>query len=376
MIYLDHNATTPLAPEVRNAMLPYLTEDWGNPSSAYRFGSKLKTEIESAREKAADLIGAVREEIIFTSCATESNNAAIHAALKARPSKTHIVTSAVEHSSVLALCAALERDGYRVTRLPVDREGLLNTTDLKNATTDETAIVSLMWANNETGVLFPIPEIAEICRERGVLFHCDAVQAVGKVKIDLRQIPLDYLSLSAHKFYGPKGVAALFVRQGSPFAPFIHGGGQENGRRGGTENVPNIVGFGEAARLAGSYLNEYGTKIRSLRDQMETEILGSISGTEVNGHQTLRLPNTTNIAFRGVESDALLTLLDNAGIYASKGSACLGNSDGASHVMGAMKAGDMAVRQSLRFSLGIGSTLTEVRESVRALVRSVGILRS
>jgi cysteine desulfurase len=376
MIYLDHNATTPIAPEVREAMLPYLTDEWGNPSSAYRFGSKLKTAIETAREQVSRLIGALPQEVLFTSCATESNNAAIHAALKSNPSKRHIVTSVVEHSSVLTYCTALENDGYRVTRLPVDREGLLSVPDLENTITEETAIVSLMWANNETGVLFPIREIARTCREHGVLFHCDAVQAVGKVAIDLCQISLDYLSLSAHKIYGPKGIAALYVRQDSPFVPLIHGGNQEHGRRGGTENIPNIVGLGKAAELAQSRLKDYSTQIRSLRDELETEVLKSISGTEINGHRVLRLPNTANIAFPGIESDALMALLDNAGICASKGSACLGNSDGVSHVISAMKVGDLTARQSLRFSLGFGSTQGDVSESVSTLIRNVAALRA
>lgn len=376
MIYLDHNATTPIAIEVREAMLPYLTEEWGNPSSAYRFGSKLKTAIEKAREQVAQLIGALPEEILFTSCATESNNAAISAALKSQPGKRHIVTSVVEHSSVLTHCAVLEQEGCRVTRLPVDREGLLSVADLENAITNETAIVSLMWANNETGVLFPIQEIAEICSERGVLFHCDAVQAVGKVTVDLGRVPLDYVSMSAHKLYGPKGIGGLYVRRGSPFAAFIHGGNQENGRRGGTENVPNIVGLGRATELAKSHLKEYGKTILPLRDRLETEVLKSIAETAVNGHRTLRLPNTANIAFRGIESDALLAMLDNAGICASSGSACLGNSDGASHVISAMKSGEMVARQSVRFSLGVGSTQKEVNDSVIALVRNIAALRA
>jgi cysteine desulfurase len=266
MIYLDHNATTPILPEVLEAMMPYLTTEWGNPSSAYRFGSKLKLVVETAREQVAELIGAHPLDVIFTSCATESNNAAIAAALKANPTKRHIVTSQVEHSSVLNFCKALERGGsrsggftppfpggestsphggvnppLRVTYLPVDREGLLNLADLEAAITDETAVVSLMWANNETGVLFPVEKIAEICRSRGVLYHCDAVQAAGKVEIDVRKIPADYLSLTGHKFHAPKGIGALYVRRKSPFSPLVHGGHQERNRRGGTESMPLIV---------------------------------------------------------------------------------------------------------------------------------------
>jgi len=221
MIYLDHNATTPVLPEVLDAMMPYLTTEWGNPSSAYKFGSKLKGVIETAREQVAELIGAQPREVIFTSCATESNNAAIHAALKANPNKGHIVTSAVEHSSVLNYCMALEKEGYRVTYLPVDRDGLLKLADLETAITDQTALVSLMWANNETGVLFPVKEVAEICRSRGVLCHCDAVQAAGKIGMDVRKLPVDYLSLTGHKFHAPKGIGALYVRRKTPISPYV-----------------------------------------------------------------------------------------------------------------------------------------------------------
>jgi cysteine desulfurase len=321
------------------------------------------------------LIGALPEEIMFTSCATESNNAAILAVLKSNPAKRHIVTSAVEHSSVLNHCQALGKEGYRVTCLPVNRDGLLNMIDLENAFTDQTAVVSLMWANNETGVLFPVQEIAELCRERGVLFHCDAAQVAGKVEMNVRVTPVDYLSLSGHKFYAPKGVGILFVRRKSPFVPFLHGGHQENGLRGGTENVPLIVGLGKAAELATRRLQTFDAKVRPLRDKLETSILTRITNTEVNGHSDLRLANTTNIIFRGVESEALLVLLDQAGICASKGSACLGNSDGASHVITAMKPDGVTARESLRFSLGINSQEDEVPACVDTLVRSVASLR-
>ena len=289
MIYLDHNATTPILPEVLEAMMPYLTSEWGNPSSSYKFGSSLKKVIETARSQVGELIGAHASEIIFTSCATESNNAAIHAALKANPLKRHIVTSAVEHSSVLNYCKALEKENYRVTQLPVDREGLLKLTDLENAITDDTAIVSLMWANNETGVLFPVKEIAEICRSRGVLFHCDAVQAAGKVQIDVQKIQADYLSLTGHKIHAPKGIGALFIRRKAPFSPFVHGGHQERGFRGGTESVPLIVGMGKAAELARKHLPSYDNKVRPLRDALEDGILDSILNAELNGHKANRL---------------------------------------------------------------------------------------
>ena len=354
--------------------MPYLTSKWGNPSSAYKFGAKLKGVIETAREQVAELIGASGREIIFTSCATESNNAAIHAALKANPGKRHIVTSAVEHSSVLNYCKALGKDGYRVTYLPVDRDGLLKLADLENAVTDETAVVSMMWTNNETGVLFPVKEIAEFCRARGVLYHCDAVQAAGKVDIDARQVQADYLSLTGHKFHAPKGVGALYVRRKAPFSPLIHGGHQERNLRGGTECVPLIVGLGKAAELARKQVPGYEKKVRPLRDALEEGILSSIPNTELNGHKTLRLANTTNITFHGVESEALLILLDQEGIFASSGSACLADSDEPSHVVNAMKPQSAASRQMIRFSLGLENTRNDIDAAVAAIQKSVHAL--
>jgi cysteine desulfurase len=375
MIYLDHNATTPIAPEVREAVLPYLAEEWGNPSSSYRFGSKLKGVVETAREQVAELLGAGAGEILFTSCATESNNTAIHAALKANPRKRHIVTSAVEHSSVLNYCRALEGEGFRVSYLPVDRDGLLKAADLQNSITGETAVVSLMWANNETGVVFPVEEIAQVCKARGVLFHCDAVQAAGKVPVDVSKLPVDYLAVTGHKFQAPKGIGALYVRRKSPFTPLIYGGHQERGRRGGTESVPLIAGLGKAAESARKHLAGYDAKVRPLRDRLERGILGSIAGTELNGHPSLRLANTTNITFHGIESEALLLLLDQEGVCASSGSACLADSDEPSHVVKAMKPDSGASRQMIRFSVGPESTTTGVRQAIDAVNRAVHALR-
>src|SRR5574340_1060979 len=314
MIYLDHNATTPVLPEVLEAMMPYLTAEWGNPSSAYKFGSKLKSVIETARGQVAELIGAHSMDIIFTSCATESNNAAIAAALKANPNKKHIITSCVEHSSVLNYCMALEKEGYHVTSLPVDREGLLNLTDLEAAITDQTAIISLMWANNETGVLFPVKRIADICQSHGVSYHCDAVQAAGNIPIDVRKVPVDYLSLTGHKFHAPKGIGALYVRRESPLHPYIQGGHQERNRRGGPENVPLIIGMGKASEVAHKHLPDYEKKVCPLRDMLEDDILSTIPETELNGHKTQRLANTSNISFHGIESEALLIMLDKEGV--------------------------------------------------------------
>ncbi|MBI4326039.1 MAG: aminotransferase class V-fold PLP-dependent enzyme, partial [Chloroflexi bacterium] len=294
----------------------------------------------------------------------------------------------VEHSSVLNYCMAVEKDGFRVTYLPVDRDGLLKLADLENAITDETAVVSLMWANNETGVLFPVKEIAEICRARGVLFHCDAVQAAGKAEIDVRKVQADYLSLTGHKFHAPKGVGALYVRRKAPFSPMIHGGHQERNLRGGTECVPLIVGLGKAAELARKHLPNYEKKVRPLRDALEKGILGhprpsdgrgaggeGIPNTELNGNKTQRLANTTNITFRGVESEALLILLDQEGICASSGSACLADSDEPSHVVKAMKPESAASRQMIRFSLGLENALEDIDAAVAAVQRAVKALQ-
>jgi cysteine desulfurase len=375
MIYLDHNATTPIAPEVLEAMMPYLTVEWGNPSSTYKFGAKLKGVIETARAQVAELIGAHPGEIIFTSCATESNNTAIQAALKTT-GKRHIVTSAVEHSSVLNCCQTLERGGIRVTYLPVDRDGLLSLTDLENAITENTAVVSLMWANNETGVLFPVEEIATVCRARGVLFHCDAVQAAGKIAIDVRKLPVDYLSITGHKIGAPKGIGALYVRRKAPFVPLIVGGHQEKNRRGGTESVPLIVGLGKAAELARQKLPDYDKTVRPLRDALEECILNSILNTELNGHKLQRLANTTNISFHGIESEALLILLDQEGICASSGSACLADSDEPSHVVRAMKPETAASRHMIRFSLGVENTVAHIKTTVAVLQRAAAQLRA
>jgi cysteine desulfurase len=371
MIYLDHNAPTPLRPEVFETILPFLTERWGNPSSSYAFGSSLKSVIEEARGHVAALLGASTREIVFTGSATESNNTALLAALSADPAKRHVITSAVEHSAVLNHTIFLEKHGYRVTRLPVDRDGLLDRATLDAALAPDTAVVSLMAANNETGVLFPVADIAALCARRGVRFHCDAVQAVGKLPLNLKSLPVDYLSLSAHKLGGPKGVGALFVRKGAPFVPHVHGGHQERGRRGGTENVAGIVGLGRAAELARTELPTYAAAVQPLRDRLETELLARIPGAERNGHATQRLPNTTNLTFPGIESEALLLLLDQAGICASAGSACLADSDEPSHVVRAMKPESAASRQMVRFSLGKETTQTEVAAAAEAVVTAV-----
>lgn len=339
--------------------MPYLTKEWGNPSSGYKFGANLKGVVEVAREQVAELIGARPSEVIFTSCATESNNAAIHAALKST-GKRHIVTSAVEHSSILNLCAVLESDGFRITRLPVDRDGLLKLTDLEAEISNDTALVSLMWANNETGVLYPIEEIAELCQARGVLFHCDAVQATGKIPVDMKSICIDYASLSGHKIGAPKGMGAMYVRAKAPFTPLIYGGGQEGSRRGGTENVPYIVGLGIAATLACEQLPAHESRIRNLRDRLESAILQALPKAKVNGHTAMRLPNTTNIRLPGIDNTAVLALLDQNGICASSGSACMDSAITPSHVISAMTGSREHAEQSIRFSLGIKNTANEI----------------
>ncbi|HEY8899917.1 MAG TPA: aminotransferase class V-fold PLP-dependent enzyme [Chthoniobacterales bacterium] len=375
MIYLDHNATTPVLPEVVEAMMPYFREEWGNPSSSYRFGSKLRKALETAREQVADFIGAHPLEIIFTSGGTESDNTALHAMLRADLTKRHLITSAVEHSAVLSFCRGLEEMGFRITYLPVDRDGLLSLTDLEAAITPDTVGVSLMAVNNETGVLFPTEEIAAICRERSVLFHCDAVQSVGKMPLNVKSLSVDYLALSGHKIGAPKGIGALYVRRKAPFTSFVSGGHQERGRRGGTENVAFVAGLGVAAAHARKKLDAFARTVLPLRDALETDILAAVPGSTRNGHADRRLANTTNLHFPGLDSEALLLLLDQAGICASSGSACLADSPDPSHVIAAMKPG-AAAHESIRFSLGVTNTMAEVQETISAVSRIVGSLET
>ena len=360
LYYFDNNATTRVAPEVVEAMLPFLTEYWGNPSSAYTFGHQLGPHISAAREKVATLIDADPKAVVFTSCGTESINTALHCALATQPAKRHIVTTAVEHSASLKYCAYLEKLGVEATYLPVDSGGLLSLEALEKAIRPDTAIVSVMLANNETGVLSPVAEAARICRSKGVLFHTDAVQVPGKLRLSVREIDPDFLSLSAHKLHAPKGIGALYIKRRTRFQPYVIGGGQERGRRGGTENVANIVAFGRAAELAMARLASENTRVRVLRDRLEQGILSRIPGTAVNGNQSNRLPNTTNIAFEGVEAEGILLLLDQAGICVSSGSACTTGSLDPSHVLTAMGCSAARARSSIRFSLGIYNSEAEV----------------
>lgn len=359
--YFDNNATTRVAPEVIAAMTPYFEEFWGNASSAYSFGHQVTKPIAAAREQVAALLGAEPREIIFTSCGTESNNAAIHSALATNPGKRHVITTAVEHSANIKYCKFLEqKQGVEVTWLPVESDGSLDLCALATSIRPDTAIVSIMWANNETGVIFPLEEISAICRSKGVTFHTDAVQTPGKLAIDVNALGVDMLSISAHKLHAPKGIGALYVRRGTKFQPYIMGGGQERGQRAGTENVPYMVGFGRAAELAMEHLHEENTKGRRLRDRLENTILKTIPQTSRNGSRDHRLPTTSNLAFNHVEAEAILLLLDQAGICASSGSACTTGSLEPSHVLTAMGLSPSLAKGSVRFSLGRYNTDEEV----------------
>ena len=360
VIYTDNNATTQVAPEVLEEMLPYFHDLYGNPSSMHTFGGQVASTLEEARQRVANLIGASAHEIIFTSCGTESDNTAIRAALASQPEKKHIITTRVEHPAVKNLCEYLSQHGYRVTFLPVDREGKLDPERLYESLSDDTALVSIMWANNETGVIFPIGEIAPVLRARGIVFHTDAVQAVGKIPIDLNQIPIDMLSLSGHKLHAPKGVGALYLRKGTKFSPFLIGGHQESGRRGGTENVPSIIGLGKACEMAGAKIEEENTRVKALRDKLENELINRIPNAIVNGHRDLRLPNTTSISFEYVEGEAILLMMNELGISASSGSACTSGSLEPSHVLRAMGVPFTAAHGSVRFSLSVYNTEEEI----------------
>ena len=373
--YLDNNATTRVAPEVVEAMLPYLTEQWGNPSSAYTFGKKAGHAVAEAREKVAALINANPREIIFTSCGTESNNAAINSALTSQPGKRHVITTVVEHSANIQFGQTLEKRGCEVTWIPVDRAGQLDVHEIHEAIREDTAIVSVMLANNETGVIYPVEEIAAICRAKGVFFHTDAVQTPGKLKLDVKAMEVDFLSLSAHKLHAPKGIGVLYVRKGVSFQPYVMGGGQEQGRRGGTENVANMVAFGKAAEIAMASLEENLDRIRTLRDRMEEGIINSIEGVTRNGAKEPRLANTSNLSFTNCEAEAILLLLDREGICASSGSACTTGSMAPSHVLTAMGLTPELAMGAVRLSLSKYSTDDEVDHLLATMPEIVSKLR-
>jgi cysteine desulfurase len=373
--YLDNNATTRVAPEVVEAMLPFLTEHWGNPSSAYRFGREVARRVEEARVQVAALVHAEPREIIFTSGGTEGNNSAIQSALDTHPARRHVVTTAVEHSATLKFCRQLQQRGYDVTFLAVEADGTLDLHLLEQSIRPDTAVVSVMWANNETGVLFPVEEIAALCRSKGVPCHTDAVQVAGKLDIDVNAAGVDFLSLSAHKFHAPKGVGLLYVRSHTRYHPYIIGGQQERGRRGGTENVASIVGMGRAAALALGHLDDANKRVRALRDRLEQVILREIPGASRNGAREPRVPNTANLSFESVEAEGILQALDRVGICASSGSACTAGSVEPSHVLLAMGLSPARARSCVRFSLGVYNTDSDVEYLLDQLPGIVARLR-
>ena len=361
VIYLDNNATTKVAPEVVEAMLPYLSKYYGNPSSMHSFGGDVAAKIKEARENVASLIGATADEIIFTSCGTESDGTAIRAAIESYPDRKHIVTSRVEHPAVKNLYETLSKKGYRVTFVPVDNQGNLDLDYLYQNLSNDTAVVSLMWANNETGVIFPIEEISREIKDRGIVFHTDAVQAVGKFPIEINDTGVDLLAMSGHKLHAPKGIGVLYIRKGTKFSPFMIGGHQEKGRRGGTENVASIIAMGKAAELAKKHLDDGGyAHIGRLRDKLETALLSRISHSMVNGDIEHRLLNTTSIAYEYVEGEAILLMMNEHGICASSGSACTSGSLEPSHVLRAMGVPFTAAHGSIRYSLSRYTTEEEI----------------
>jgi cysteine desulfurase len=375
IIYLDNNATTQLDPAVLEEMLPFLASYYGNPSSGYSFGTQVRDAIELARERVAHLLGCQPSEIVFTSGGTESNNAAINSALRTDPRRRHIVTTAVEHSAVRQYCDELASCGCEVTTVGVDSEGHLDLTKLHAAIRPDTALVTAMWANNETGVLFPVDEIADLARQKRVLFHTDAVQAAGKVPINLAPSPINLLAISAHKLHGPKGVGALYVNRRSRFQPLLFGGGHESGRRAGTENAAAIIGFGKAAECAAATIAEEQTRVREMRDHFEDALLEQVPGTSVNGDRDARLPNTSNLSFTGIESDAALMMLDRHGLCCSAGSACRTGSLEPSHVLCAMGCTDARARSSVRFSFGRFNTEAELAKALEIVPKTIGRLR-
>ncbi len=360
---MDNNATTCIAPEVAEAMMPFLTDFYGNPSSMHTFGGQVNNAVQQARASTAELLGAEPEEIVFTSCGTESDSTAILSSLQTYPGRRHIVTTRVEHPAVKSLCESIDQltgRKHRITWIPVNPDGTLDIQKYRESLTEDTAIVSIMWANNETGVLFPVEEMAQIAKERDILFHTDAVQAVGKIPINLRDSAIDFLSLSGHKLHAPKGVGALYVARGTPFVPFLNGGHQEHGRRGGTENVASIIALGKACELAGLNMQEENSKVRFLRDKLEHGLLRTVPKALLNGHKELRLPNTCNISFEYVEGEAILLYMNQHNICASSGSACTSGSLEPSHVMRAMGVPFTAAHGSIRFSLSAYNTEAEV----------------
>lgn len=374
-IYLDNNATTKVDEDVFEEMKPYFCELYGNPSSMHFFGGQVQRKVDEARNRVASLLGALPEEIIFTSCGTESDNAAIRSALDIFPEKRHIITTRVEHPAVLTLCRNLSKRGYRVTELSVDGEGRLDLDELRSAVDEDTAIVSIMYANNETGVVFPIEEVGAIVKEKGALFHTDAVQAVGKIPMNMKNSTIDMLAISGHKLHAPKGIGALYLRKGVPFRPFMVGGHQEKSRRAGTENSASIIALGKACELADKFMDDENTRVKAMRDRLEKEILAIIPNVRVNGGKAERLPNTLSVAFEFVEGEGILLLLNEKGICASSGSACTSGSLEPSHVLRAMGVPFTCAHGSIRFSLSRFNTDQEVNLVINELPPIIRRLR-
>jgi cysteine desulfurase len=374
-VYMDNNATTQVAPEVIEAMLPYFKEYYGNPSSMHSFGGQIGRKIMDARAQVAALVGASPEEIIFTSCGTESDSTALWSALRSAPDKKHIITTKVEHPAVKNLGEYLSQNGYRVTFVPVNRQGELDVAYLYDHLSADTAIVSVMWANNETGVIYPIEEVADRVTHQGAVFHTDAVQAAGKIPIDLNSSNVSMLSISGHKLHAPKGIGVLYVRKGTRFSPYLIGGHQEHGRRGGTENVASMIGLGKACELVASKIGEENTRVKALRDHLEAELLQKIPNAEINGGNAQRLPNTTSIAFEYVEGESILLMMDQYGICASSGSACTSGSLEPSHVLRAMGVPFTSAHGTIRFSLSIYNTDEDVDWVIEKLPPIINRLR-
>jgi cysteine desulfurase len=374
-IYFDNNATTKVAEEVLEEMKPYFCQLYGNPSSMHTFGGQVGAKIRNARQQVASLLGCDPSEIIFTSCGTESNNTAVKGTLAAQPDKRKIITTRVEHPAVLSVCREMENHGYTVVELPVDKKGQLDLAELEEEIDDDTALVSIMYANNETGVMFPVQKIAELVIEKGIVFHTDAVQVVGKIPLNLSKSNIDLLSLSGHKLHAPKGVGVLYVRKGTRVSPFMVGGHQEAGRRAGTENVAGIVGLGKACELAANNIEEENERVKYLRDKLEAAILKNCPDSRLNGDKDNRLPNTTNLSFEYIEGEAILLMLDKFGICASSGSACTSGSLEPSHVLRAMGVPFTAAHGSIRFSLSRYNTEKEVDYTIEKMPPIINKLR-
>ncbi|HEY7367744.1 MAG TPA: cysteine desulfurase family protein [Nitrosopumilaceae archaeon] len=375
MIYLDNAASTPVHDQVFQEMIPFLKEQFGNPSSIHRYGRFAQRAIQNARKQIALLINAQPNEILLTSGGTESNNTALFGIASLKKGK-HLITSSIEHEAILEPCRKLEKEGFRITHIPVDDKGTVNPKDVENSISDDTCLVSIMFANNEVGTIQPIQEISKICNQKNVIFHTDAVQAVGKIEVDVKELGIDLLSISSHKINGPKGVGALYIKNGIKVNPFIYGGGQENGLRSGTENVASIVGFGKACQLAKENMKTNNLHLQNLRDELISEVMRQIPHVKLNGHQQKRLPNNVHFTFFGVNGEDLIIKLDENGIAASTGSACSVRVQKESHVLKAMGFSHDQITGSLRLTVGISNTESEIKKTIEILKKVVDELRA